>query len=373
MSKRRFQINKLCLSAMFMAIGWLMPFITGQIPEFGNMLCPMHIPVLIAGFVLGPWYGAMIGFLLPLTRFFIFGMPVLYPIGIGMMFELAVYGFISGLLYRILHSYTRIPDVANIYITLIAAMIFGRCIWGVSRAICGLFPNNSFTWMAFLSGAFLTAWPGILLQLFLIPAIIYCLSRANLLQNFMEFKIQPNSKKLIQQLQEQSTKGEGCFIIAIDGMSGSGKTTLAEELAKKLDANLVHMDDFYLPKNKRPEHFLDIPGSHMDFVRIKTEVLDHIHDSVVYKKFNCASQEFSSEETLESKKVWIIEGSYSLHPSLGKYYQYAIFKKIEDSIQQKRIQHRNPTQYDDFMNTWIPLENRYFKEYQIEEHCDTIF
>lgn len=173
---------------MFIALGWLLPLITGQIPQIGNMLCPMHIPVLIAGFVLGPWYGTMIGFILPLTRSFLFGMPPLYPIALGMMFELATYGFLAGFLYRLFQKIFHIPDLANVYVTLILAMLGGRGIWGITRAICGLFPNTTFTWAAFLSGAFITAWPGILIQIFLIPAILFCLARARLLENFMDFQ-----------------------------------------------------------------------------------------------------------------------------------------------------------------------------------------
>lgn len=180
-------MNKLCLGAMFVALGWLLPFITGQIPEIGNMLCPMHIPVLIAGFILGPWYGAFIGGVIPITRSLMFGMPPLYPIALSMMIELAAYGLISGLFFRLLQKKTKIPDIANIYISLICAMLIGRVLWGVTRALCGLFPNTSFTWMAFLSGAFLTAWPGIILQLVLIPALILMLYRAKLLDKYMEF------------------------------------------------------------------------------------------------------------------------------------------------------------------------------------------
>lgn len=333
------------------------------------MLCPMHIPVLLAGFVLGPWYGSMIGFILPLTRFFIFGMPILYPIGIGMMFELAVYGLVSGLVYRILHQKTKLPDIANIYISLVFAMILGRAVWGVTRAICGLFPNNSFTWKLFLSGAFLTAWPGILFQLFFIPLVIFCLSRANLLKNYMELRGPSKEKQILSSLKKQIQLKEGVFILAIDGMSGSGKTTLAQTLASKLDANLIHMDDFYLPIKNRPQNFLDLPGSHMDFQRFKEEVLTE-NDPITYQRFDCKSQEYFSISSFLKKKVLIVEGSYSLHPELGKYYDYAIFKKISKEAQIQRIEKRNPESLQDFTQIWIPLEEAYFEQFQIETLCD---
>lgn len=188
MKKNRLQIKKICLTAMFIALGWLLPFITGQIQQVGNMLCPMHFPVLIAGFVLGPWYGCIIGMIIPLTRSFIFGMPPLYPIGFAMMFELAMYGLVSGFLFQLLKEKTKWSDLTIIYISLIAAMILGRGVWGVTRAICGLFPSSSFTWKAFISGAFLTAWPGIMIQIILIPILIFTLDKAKLLDQYRNIK-----------------------------------------------------------------------------------------------------------------------------------------------------------------------------------------
>ena len=95
-------IKKLTYSALFLAIALVLPFITGQIPEIGAMLCPMHIPALLCGFMCGwPW-GLAVGFIAPLLRSVIFGMPAMFPSAVGMAFELAVYGMMSGLLYRLL-------------------------------------------------------------------------------------------------------------------------------------------------------------------------------------------------------------------------------------------------------------------------------
>ena len=131
MTKYQLQLVKICLAALFLALGWLMPFLTGQIPEFGNMLLPMHIPVMICGFVLGPVYGALIGFITPLTRSLIFGMPPILPTGLAMCFELMTYGFICGTGFYLLNKYVKkIPTIASIYISLVSAMIIGRLIWG---------------------------------------------------------------------------------------------------------------------------------------------------------------------------------------------------------------------------------------------------
>ena len=167
---------KIVLSATFISLGLALPFLTGNIPYFGNMLCPMHIPIIIAGFVLGPWYGLSIGLVTPILRSFLFGMPPFYPSALCMSFELATYGLVSGLLYNLL-SKTSLKHIVVIFISLVAAQLIGRGIWGVSRMRCGLFPNTKFTWQMFLSGGFITAWPGIILQLVLIPPLVIMVNR----------------------------------------------------------------------------------------------------------------------------------------------------------------------------------------------------
>lgn len=170
--------RKLTLSALFLALGFVLPMITGHIPQIGRMLLPMHIPVLLCGFVCGWPYGLAVGFLTPLLRGLLLGMPPLYPTGIAMAFELAAYGAAVGALFACLHRH----GAAGIYISLITAMLAGRAVWGLAEiALLGL-GENGFTVQAFLSGAFVTAVPGILLQLILIPAVVAGLQRAGLLE-----------------------------------------------------------------------------------------------------------------------------------------------------------------------------------------------
>ena len=95
-------VRDLTFAAICLALCMVLPFLTGQIPEVGSMLCPMHIPVLLAGFLCGPWWAMAVGAVAPLLRFFLFGMPPLFPTGLAMCFELAAYGLASGLLYRLL-------------------------------------------------------------------------------------------------------------------------------------------------------------------------------------------------------------------------------------------------------------------------------
>ena len=166
------------LAAMFMALGLVLPFLTGQIQQIGNMLLPMHLPVLVCGLICGWQYGAVVGFLLPLLRFALFGIPPLYPMGISMAFELAAYGFLVGWLY----SQSRWQCIISLYRCLIAAMVGGRLVWGAVRVLLSGVAGQAFTWEMFLSGALLTAVPGIILQLTLIPALMLALDRTGLVK-----------------------------------------------------------------------------------------------------------------------------------------------------------------------------------------------
>lgn len=176
---RRELILKISLSGMFIALGLILPFLTGGIPEVGSMLCPMHIPVLICGFICGWKYGLVVGFIIPLLRSFIFTAPPLYPAALSMAFELATYGFIAGLLFDKLNKRNLLTN----YLILISAMLAGRIIWGLIRFILSLIDGTlNFSLKIFVSGAFVSAWPGILLQLILIPVLIVAIDKAGLLK-----------------------------------------------------------------------------------------------------------------------------------------------------------------------------------------------
>ena len=93
------ELKNLVLAAMFLALGLVLPFLTGQIQQIGNMLLPMHFPVILCGLICGWKYGLGVGFIVPLLRSAIFGMPVMYPNALAMAFELATYGFFAGFLF----------------------------------------------------------------------------------------------------------------------------------------------------------------------------------------------------------------------------------------------------------------------------------
>lgn len=166
------RVLKMIWAAMFLAIAYVLPFLTGQIPQIGAMLCPMHIPVLLCGFVCGwPW-GLAVGFIAPLLRSMTLGMPPMFPTAICMAFELAAYGVAAGILYKIFPK-----KKGFIYCTLISAMIIGRVVWGIAMAICMGMAGNSFGFSAFLAGAITNAIPGIIVQIILIPILVMILEK----------------------------------------------------------------------------------------------------------------------------------------------------------------------------------------------------
>ncbi len=174
--KRKNTTLKLILSAMFLALAFVMPFLTGQIPQVGAMLCPMHIPVILCGFICGAPWGLVVGATAPLLRSFILGMPPLFPTAISMAFELATYGFLAGILYCVLPK-----KKFNIYTSLVLSMIIGRLVWGVAQFCLMGFDLEKFPLSAFWAGAVVNALPGIIIQLVLIPIIIAILEKTKII------------------------------------------------------------------------------------------------------------------------------------------------------------------------------------------------
>lgn len=170
--KRRSDIRKITLAAMFLALAFVLPFLTGQIPQIGSMLCPMHIPVLLCGFFCGAPWGLAVGLLAPLLRSVILGMPPMFPTALCMVFELAVYGFSAGWLHN------KLPKKKlYVYVSLLCAMILGRIVWGIVMFACMGLAASKFGLAAFVAGAFTNAIPGIILQIILIPVLVILLER----------------------------------------------------------------------------------------------------------------------------------------------------------------------------------------------------
>lgn len=165
-------MKKMVYSAMCLALCLVLPFLTGQIPEVGSMLLPMHLPVLLCGFLCGGSWGAVVGFTAPLLRHLLFSMPPM-PGCISMAFELAAYGLVVGLLHKKLGG-----GLKGIYGSLICAMIAGRLVWGAAQMVILGLNGGSFPFSAFVAGAFTSAIPGIVLQLVLVPMLVRALEKA---------------------------------------------------------------------------------------------------------------------------------------------------------------------------------------------------
>lgn len=164
MNKRIFNM---CFAAILFAIGYVLPFLTGQIPEIGNMFCPMHLPVLICGFICGWKYGLIVGLVLPIFRSLTLSMPPLYPAAFAMSFEMGIYGLVTGLLNK------NKDNLFSLILSLLLAMLSGRIMWGLAMWIIALTSNIvEFSFSIFIAGAFLTAWPGIISHLLIVPTTI---------------------------------------------------------------------------------------------------------------------------------------------------------------------------------------------------------
>lgn len=168
--------RKLTLSALFLALGLVLPLITGQIPQIGKMLLPMHIPVLLCGLACGWPYGLVCGLLGPVLSGVLTGMPspAVLP---GMMVECGVYGLVSGLMMQAVHTKKLYADL---YISQITAMLLGRILSGVCKAL--IFAPATFTVAAWATTSFVTGLPGIAIQLVLLPSLVVALTKARLLR-----------------------------------------------------------------------------------------------------------------------------------------------------------------------------------------------
>lgn len=166
-------VKKTVISAMLLCMGLILPFFTGQLREIGKMLLPMHFPVFLCGLICGWQYGLIAGIILPVMRSVLFSMPVLYPNAVAMSVELATYGFVSGFLYM----HFKKHNTLTVYMSIIPAMIAGRILWGTAEIILLDMQNKVFTFAAFMSGALLDSLLGIVVQLILIPAIMFALQK----------------------------------------------------------------------------------------------------------------------------------------------------------------------------------------------------
>lgn len=165
------------------------------------------------------------------------------------------------------------------------------------------------------------------------------------------------------------------FIISIDGPCGGGKTTLAEYIKKECDYNIVHMDDFYLPFQKRDKNWMNIIAGHMDFDRLIKDILEPYASGkeINYVSYDCHSDEYLKKKDIDLKKPLVLEGSYTSHPRISEYVDIKIYVNIDERMQIERLTKRNEKVVDKFVSMWIPFENNYFKELSVKEKSDIVY
>ena len=162
-------------------------------------------------------------------------------------------------------------------------------------------------------------------------------------------------------------------MIAIDGRAASGKTTMAGLLQEILEADVIRMDDFFLPLALRTEERFAVPGGNVHYERFREEVLPYLSlpEAFSYRIFDCGRMDYHGERKIGAARIRIVEGSYSCHPLLGNYADITVFSDVDGETQLQRIRKRNGEEMAKmFRDRWIPLEEAYFQAYQIAQKAE---
>ncbi len=170
--------------ALCVALGILLPlaFHWVGLKAVAKFFSPMHLPVFLCGLLAGPWYGLLCGLILPYLSSLLTSMPAAFPNALVMTFEMAAYGCFAGLFLQLL--FRKVRRLWVVYPALILAMLAGRAVYGISYAILFALQQTPYSFEAFLSGAFVTTWPAIVTQIILLPAMVFALKKANVLQTY---------------------------------------------------------------------------------------------------------------------------------------------------------------------------------------------
>lgn len=187
----------------------------------------------------------------------------------------------------------------------------------------------------------------------------------------------PTYKKYIPVFEavEKMIDNNKSLIIAIEGRCGSGKSSLTTLMAKIFDCNVFHMDDFFLPLEMKTKKRLAEPGGNVHYERFKREILESLqkYEPVTYGQYNCKEGTLGEPIHVEFKKITIVEGVYSMHPTLQQVYDYSVFLTVQPQVQIKRIRKRNGEEMlQNFINKWIPMEENYFSQLNVQEHCNIV-
>ena len=166
---------------------------------------------------------------------------------------------------------------------------------------------------------------------------------------------------------------QGSAVIAIDGNSGAGKTTFAHELASCFGGRVFHADDYFLRPFQRTPQRLREPGGNFDRERFFEEVVKAVTEKrdARIQKFDCHLRRLGEEACIPYAPVTVVEGSYCLHPTLGKYWDISVFLELAKEEQHRRIVRREgEASAKRFVSLWIPLEDQYFSALKIRQKSD---
>lgn len=177
---------------------------------------------------------------------------------------------------------------------------------------------------------------------------------------------------------EDLLEKKGRLVLAIDGRCASGKSSLAAQIAGWMpdSTNVFHADDYFLPLPMRTSQRMAEPGGNMHRERLEAEILARLGagEPFSYTPFDCGIMDLGQPVAVQPKALSIVEGSYSMHPDLRRYYDMSIFLTVEPQVQLERILERNgPEKLEVFREKWIPLEERYFRECKVAQACSLRF
>lgn len=196
------------------------------------------------------------------------------------------------------------------------------------------------------------------------------------MKNSKSFQKLTQFQLIVEQIDKLlKSKKDAPVIIAIDGRCGSGKTSLAKELSHIFECNIFHLDDYFVPFEMKTKERLAEPGGNVHYERFYDEIMMPLKNNkaVTYRPFHCSTMSLGDPIQVESKKLNIAEGSYSLHPVMMDIYDYKIFLTHDEETQKQRILKRNGEEkLKQFINLWIPLEELYFSELQIPSCSDIV-
>lgn len=164
------------------------------------------------------------------------------------------------------------------------------------------------------------------------------------------------------------------LLIALDGRCASGKTTLSQRLAEELSCAVIHADDFFLRPEQRTAERMEQAGGNIDYERLLEEVILPLKKGMPfsYRPYSCEIQALAEPVEVIPRKINLIEGSYCCHPTLWEHYDMRIFMTAPKDLRLRRIAERNGDMLSRFENLWIPLEEKYFSAFDIEQRCDVI-